>query len=90
MYFMQMAQHKETSHIGNVVGAYIYEKESMDARIFGEGQLFEFEKINCRVPEQIENFLTEIYGAKYMEFPPKNKRKTHNPKFVSFSENYRK
>ncbi|MEO4054111.1 LicD family protein [Solibacillus sp. CAU 1738] len=88
-YFMQISQYKKTTHIGNVVGAYIYEKECIHAKIFGEGKILEFENVKCSVPEEIELFLSEIYGEEYMELPPVNERKTHNPRFISFNENYK-
>lgn len=87
-FFMKLAISKHTKKIGNVVGAYSYEKESIDREIFGEGKVMFFEGMECVVPERIEDFLYEIYGRNYMKLPPENERKTHNPLFISFSECY--
>ncbi|MEK4424091.1 LicD family protein [Solibacillus sp. FSL K6-1523] len=87
-FFMEMASSKETFKCGNVVGAYIYEKEAMPKSYFGKGQMMKFEQMECRVPENIKLFLAHVYGPSYMTLPPIDQRKTHNPVVVSFSENY--
>lgn len=87
-FFMEMVKGQDTKQIGNVVGAYSFEKESIDRDIFGVGKVMMFEGIECIVPEKIEEFLSEIYGENYMELPPESERKTHNPVFISFGEEY--
>lgn len=88
-YFMCMVAGKDTTHSGNVVGAYAYEKEAMPMEYFGVGRTMNFEGIECRVPEKIEEFLVHVYGPTYMELPPVEQRKTHNPVIISFTENYK-
>ena len=88
MHFMLLAQDETTLQIGNLVGAYDYGKEALEREVFGEGILLEFEDIYCRVPSQIENFLRGIYGTTYMQLPSIDKRKTHNPIVISFSDEY--
>ena len=45
-----------------------------------------FEKKNYKVPNNCEHVLTNIYGKSYMELPPEEKRITHNPYYIKFSD----
>ena len=45
-----------------------------------------FEKNNYKVPYDCEYVLTNIYGKNFMELPPKEKRITHNPYYIKFSD----
>ena len=38
------------------------------------------------VPIEYEKFLTQLYGANYMEVPPVEKRRAHYPLYVKFSD----
>ena len=37
-------------------------------------------------PSEYTNVLKRIYGLNYMELPPVEKRVTHNPKYIKFSD----
>ena len=45
-----------------------------------------FENKKYYVPNDYDYVLTNIYGENYMELPPLEKRITHNPKYIKFSD----
>lgn len=45
-----------------------------------------FEKKEYSVPNDCDYVLSNIYGKTFMELPPKEKRITHNPYFIKFSD----
>ena len=65
---------------------YSIERETMPIEWFGKGKLSIFEDRYFFIPEQPEKILAHIYGENYMELPPENKRKTHYPRKVVFSD----
>lgn len=52
----------------------------------GEGKEMLFEGRRYIVPFEAESYLQQIYGKDYMQIPPANKRKTHYPLRVIFSD----
>ena len=52
----------------------------------GEGRVIQFEDRQYVCPSKAESYLKQIYGERYMELPPENKRKTHYPVRVVFSD----
>lgn len=51
----------------------------------GEGKEMLFEGRKYIVPFEADSYLNQIYGSDYMQLPPANKRKTHYPLRVVFS-----
>lgn len=51
-----------------------------------EGKRMDFEKRKYVCPKEAEKLMCFIYGDNYMELPPINKRKTHSPIRVVFSD----
>lgn len=45
-----------------------------------------FEDREYKAPNNIDYVLRKIYGEKYMELPPKEKRVSHNPLYIKFSD----
>lgn len=52
----------------------------------GQGKLMQFEDRYYMCPDEPEKMMEFIYGDEYMELPPENKRKTHCPIRVVFSD----
>lgn len=49
-------------------------RESVPKEYFGEGKIVKFENINIVVPEELDKYLTHLYGD-YMKYPPVEERK---------------
>ena len=77
---------KGKTHYINFCSSYSVKKETIPVEWFGKGKMISFENRNYIIPEQAEKILAHIYGDNYMELPPENKRKTHYPRKVIFSD----
>ena len=77
---------KGKSHYTNFVTPYSPQKETMPIEWFGEGKLAAFEDRKYVIPSQPEKILRNVYGVDYMELPPEDKRKTHYPRRIVFSD----
>lgn len=77
---------KGKSHYTNFCTPYGAKRETMPIEWFGEGKLSVFEDRQYMIPVHSELILQNIYGVNYMELPPENKRKTHYPRKVIFSD----
>lgn len=61
-------------------------KQTMPKEYYGEGTILKFEDRFYRVPKKYDLVLKSIFGENYMDIPPENKRKTHLPSKVIFSD----
>ncbi|MBQ6478111.1 MAG: LicD family protein [Erysipelotrichaceae bacterium] len=61
-------------------------KQTMPKEWFGKGKYIEFENRKFNAPDEYRKVLTSIYGENYMELPPLEKRVTHHPEKVVFSD----
>lgn len=82
---VDFSKHGKTHYV-NFCTPYSVEKETIPIEWFGKGKLYVFEDRQYIIPEQPEKILAHIYGINYMELPPENKRKTHYPRRVVFSD----
>lgn len=58
---------------------YSFKKQVIPKVVYGEPTLHVFERERFYVPEQLDVYLTTLYGANYSEVPPiENRRKGHN------------
>lgn len=80
---LKMGPNQTYKRMGNLLSAYPYGTEIMHHEIFGDGKLMMFEGIEFKVPQNIEEFLTKMYGENYMQLPPIEKRVTHLPSEIS-------
>ena len=55
--------------------------------VFNPPVLLEFEGKKYSVPREYKTVLSRIYGDDYMELPPEDARRTHNPVELSFNVN---
>lgn len=53
---------------------YLWKKQLVENSVYGEGVLYKFEDCEFRVPCGYTTLLTQIFGPKYMELPPAEKR----------------
>lgn len=64
--------------------AYPVGRDIMEAEWFKGREYLKFEGKQYAVPKGYKEYLTALYGDKYMELPPPEKRVTHNPKLIKF------
>ncbi|NLD93617.1 MAG: LicD family protein [Fibrobacter sp.] len=53
---------------------YLWKRQLVDNAVYGEGVFHDFEDTKFRIPSQYEVLLIQIFGTKYMELPPEEKR----------------
>ena len=68
----------------NYSGRYGAIKESMPVDYFEPPSEVAFEGKMYLAPGKLDDYLTHLYGADYMQLPPIEKRETHNPIRISF------
>lgn len=59
-------------------------KQTMPKEWYEPYAMLEFEGDRYKVPGQYDKVLSKLYGNNYMELPPEDKRKTHNPVQIVF------
>ena len=74
------------THLVNLCSQYKLSKQTMPVEWYGEGVPIEFEDRMYNAPKEYEKVLSSIYGNNYMQLPPENKRRTHYPVKVVFSD----
>lgn len=75
-------------HIANFLGCY-NEKECIPDKIFGKATLYDFEDTKLFGPENLDAYLTCLYGN-YMELPPVEKRiYRHQYLYLDLNKPYR-
>ena len=74
------------THFANFGSQYKLSKQTMPIEWYGEGTPIEFEGRMYNAPKEYERVLSSIYGNNYMQLPPENKRRTHYPIKVVFSD----
>ena len=66
-------------------GRKLYEGETLPAEVFFPTRRVLFEGVEVELPGQTEKYLTNLYGANYMQLPPVEKRERHF--FIEFDLN---
>lgn len=62
---------KNTGYLCSMASHFSYKKQCFANEVYGEGKLMNFENKKYYVPDQIEFYLTRLYGD-FMKYPPKN------------------
>ena len=73
-------------YFSNFGSQYNIKRQTHPISNFGEGVLLPFEDRQYRCPVNYKGVLTSIFGPNYMHLPPEDKRKTHYPIRVIFSD----
>lgn len=80
---------KGYTYYANFGSYYSIKKQTMPMDYYGSGVLVDFEGRKYNAPKMYHEVLTSIYGPSYMELPPIDKRMTHYPSEVLFSDGTR-
>lgn len=75
---------KKSNYLVNYGSQYGMKKQTMPVDKYFPPKKVEFEGKFYLAPADPDFVLTQIYGKDYMQLPPLEKRKTHNPKAISF------
>lgn len=82
----QTFQYESSSYISNFVGAW-GEKEIIPKKEFGKPVLYPFENIHIYCPENVDAYLSHIYGD-WRTPPPKEKQITHHDYYLDLTKSY--
>lgn len=77
---------KGTSHYANFGSQYKLRKQTMPIEWYGEGISVLFEGRKYNAPTEYQKVLHSIYGENYMQLPPLERRRSHYPERVVFSD----
>ena len=79
-----MTKYKDVSTkcVASTVSKYGYRKQIMDRNIYGNPVLYDFEDTQLFGVEQVDVYLTQLFGKKYMEIPPENKREVPHDVYI--------
>lgn len=70
----------------NLGSQYSPKKQTMPIEWFGEGVKLPFEDRKYQCPTEYKKVVESIFGPKYMDIPPIEKRRTHYPRKVKFTD----
>ncbi len=77
---------KETEYFTNFGSQYSAKKQTIPKDCYGQGVRIPFEGRFYTAPVDYTAVLTSIFGADYMQLPPEEKRRSHYPRYVKFSD----
>lgn len=77
---------KGKSHYANFGSQYALRKQTMPIDWYGKGVALCFENRIYNAPTKYQKVLNSIYGKNYMQLPPEEKRRSHYPERVVFSD----
>ena len=84
--YMTKFNNKENKFFINYGSQYSIEKQLHEIIKYFPTKKIKFENRIYNAPADIEYVLTKIYGKKYMELPPVEKRISHDPLYIKFSD----
>lgn len=85
-FIMTIDNKKETEWYTNFGSQYNAKRQTMKKSLYGNGKRVLFEDRMYIVPENSDAVLRSIFGENYMQLPPVEKRRTHYPLKVRFSD----
>ena len=85
-YVMKHPKSSSKKYISNFTSQYDIKRQTMPTSFFESGTELTFCGRKYMVPVDYKSVLNSIFGSNYMELPPIEKRITHNPSFVRFSD----
>ena len=72
---MRTYENDNTSRVCSLCSQYSFKKQVMPKSYYGTPTLYKFEDEMFYAPENLDSYLTTLYGSNYMEVPPENKRR---------------
>ena len=85
-FFMKICKNNDSEFVLNLGSQYGEKKQKHLRKNFLPLKLIEFEGKKYSCPANSENILKKIYGVNFMQLPPVEKRVTHNPVYIKFSD----
>lgn len=83
---MKKSDKENNTYFINYGSKYSVEKQTHEISKYYPLKKIKFENKEYNAPNDIDYVLTKIYGKNYMELPPKEKRVSHDPIFIKFSD----
>lgn len=74
---MTRFNNQRTKCVCSMASKYSYDKQMMPREIYGTPTPIKFETVEFDAPEQLDAYLTKLYGD-YMKLPPVEKRQLHH------------
>ena len=84
-HYMKLKPRQSGGYYSNFGSQYAIKRQTQPISNYGEGVMLPFENRQYRCPSNYKAVLEAIYGKKYMELPPVEKRRTHYPLKVVLS-----
>ena len=72
---MRKYERAETTLVCSLSSQYSFAKQVMPKTVYGKPTLCAFADTEFYVPEQLDTYLSTLYGADYMQVPPESKRR---------------
>lgn len=85
-YILYMTNDKGKPYYTNFASQYPINRKTQLKTVYGKGTPIAFEDRTYMAPDDYEKDLLSNFGPKYMELPPLEKRRTHYPVKVVFSD----
>ena len=86
LFFMSLGSRRGGAYYSNFGSQYNIKRQTHPIENFGDGVKKSFEDRTYICPSNYNGVLASIFGNDYMELPPENKRRTHYPFRVIFSD----
>ena len=83
---LTLQQDKGGLYYTSFASHYDARRQTIPQQMFGEGKEIEFAGKKYLAPQDYDYILRSVFGEKYIELPPLEKRETHIPKTVIFSD----
>lgn len=83
---MMLTDASDGDYYTNFGSQYGVKKQTMPKEYYSTGVMLAFEDRFYRAPDEYEKVLGSIFGEDYMQLPPEEKRVTHCPTKVCFSD----
>lgn len=84
--YMKAENRNDGEFYANYGSQYPIKRWTMQKSYFSEPVRIRFEDRIYNAPKEYAKVLESIFGMNYMELPPEDKRKTHYPLYVKFSD----
>ena len=77
-----MVKYSNEGYLCSLASQYSYEKQTFSVEVYGVPSDYVFEGHVFKGPQNMDQYLTQLYGANYMELPPMEKRRAGNDVYI--------